>query len=47
MTAVAGHELERGGIEFAARIAAETDGNPFFAEEIRRGLSESRRACLR
>jgi class 3 adenylate cyclase/tetratricopeptide (TPR) repeat protein len=41
MTAVAGHELEPDGIELAAQIAAETDGNPFFVGEILRGLSES------
>jgi class 3 adenylate cyclase len=41
MTAVAGHELEPDGVELAARIAAETDGNPFFVVEILRGLSES------
>ena len=41
MTAVAGHELEADGIELAGQIATETDGNPFFVEEILRGLSES------
>jgi class 3 adenylate cyclase len=41
MTAVAGHELDQDGIELAAQIAAETDGNPFFVGEILRGLSES------
>jgi class 3 adenylate cyclase len=41
MTAMAGHELEHDGIELAARIAAETDGNPFFVGEILRGFSES------
>jgi DNA-binding SARP family transcriptional activator len=41
MTAAAGHELEAGGVELAAQIAAETDGNPFFVGEILRGLSES------
>jgi class 3 adenylate cyclase len=41
MTAVAGHELEADGVELAAQIAAETDGNPFFVGEILRGLSES------
>jgi class 3 adenylate cyclase len=41
MTALAGHELEADAIELAAQIAAETDGNPFFAGEILRGLSES------
>jgi class 3 adenylate cyclase len=41
MTAVAGHELEADGVELAGRIAAETDGNPFFVAEILRGLSES------
>ena len=41
MTAVAGHELDQDGIELAAQIAEETDGNPFFVGEILRGLSES------
>ena len=41
MSAVAGHELEADGIELAAQIAAETDGNPFFVGEILLGLSES------
>jgi class 3 adenylate cyclase/tetratricopeptide (TPR) repeat protein len=41
MTAVAGHELDQDGVELAAQIAAETDGNPFFVGEILRGLSES------
>jgi class 3 adenylate cyclase len=41
MTAVAGHELEADGLELAAQIAAETNGNPFFVGEILRGLSES------
>ena len=41
MTAVAGHELDADGIELAAQIAAETEGNPFFVGEILLGLSES------
>ena len=41
MTAAAGHELDQDGVELAARIARETDGNPFFVGEILRGLSES------
>src|SRR5579871_3010705 len=41
MTAVAGHELEEDGVELAAHITAETDGNPFFVGEILRALSES------
>src|SRR5262249_20117492 len=41
MTAVAGHELARDGVALAARIAADTGGNPFFVGEILRGLSES------
>jgi tRNA A-37 threonylcarbamoyl transferase component Bud32 len=41
MTAVAGHELEEDGLELAAQIAAETDGNPFFVGEILRALSET------
>ena len=41
MSAVAGHELEPDAMELAARIATETDGNPFFVGEVLRGLSES------
>ncbi|HXW58884.1 MAG TPA: AAA family ATPase, partial [Solirubrobacteraceae bacterium] len=41
MTAVAGHELDKDGLELAAQIARETDGNPFFVAEILRGLDES------
>jgi hypothetical protein len=41
MSAVAGHELEADGIDLAVKIAAETDGNPFFVGEILLGLSES------
>jgi class 3 adenylate cyclase len=41
ITEIAGHELEADAIELAGRIAAETDGNPFFVGEILRGLSES------
>jgi len=41
MTAMAGHELEADGLELAAQIAHETDGNPFFVGEVLRGLSES------
>ena len=41
MTAMAGHELDRVGVELAGEIAQETDGNPFFVGEILRGLSES------
>jgi hypothetical protein len=41
MTAVAGHELDQDGLQLAAQIAAETDGNPFFVGEILLGLSES------
>jgi class 3 adenylate cyclase len=41
MSAVAGHELEADAVELAGRIAADTDGNPFFVGEILRGLSES------
>ncbi len=41
LSAVSGHALPADGIELAAQIAAETDGNPFFVGEILRGLSES------
>jgi class 3 adenylate cyclase len=39
--AAAGHDLDADGIALAGEIAAETDGNPFFAGEILRNLSES------
>jgi class 3 adenylate cyclase len=41
MGSVAGHELDSDAIDLADRIAAETDGNPFFVGEILRGLIES------
>jgi hypothetical protein len=41
MTKIAGHELDRDGVELAAQIASETDGNPFFVAEMLRGLFES------
>ena len=41
MAAVAGHELAEDGVELAARIAEETEGNPFFVAEILNGLRES------
>ncbi|HEX4187386.1 MAG TPA: AAA family ATPase [Solirubrobacteraceae bacterium] len=41
LTAVAGHELDRDGIELAAQIAEETGGNPFFVSETLRSLRES------
>jgi class 3 adenylate cyclase len=41
MATVAGHELTQDGLELAARIAEETDGNPFFVAEILNGLRES------
>ena len=41
LTAIAGHELDEDGLELAAEIAAETDGNPFFVGEILRSLLES------
>jgi hypothetical protein len=41
LTAAAGHELDREGIELAGQIAGETDGNPFFVAEILRSLFES------
>lgn len=37
----AGHELDERGLAFAAAIAAETEGNPFFIGEVLRHLSES------
>jgi class 3 adenylate cyclase len=41
MASIAGHELAEDGVELAARIAEETDGNPFFVGEILNGLRES------
>jgi class 3 adenylate cyclase len=41
LTAAAGHELDEDGIELAAQIAEETDGNPFFVAEILRSLLEA------
>ncbi len=41
MEAVAGHELDGDGRALAAEIARETAGNPFFAGEVLRHLTES------
>ncbi len=41
LTAIAGHELDQDGLELAAEIATETDGNPFFVGEILRSLLEA------
>lgn len=41
MEAIAGHELDRDGRELAAQITRETAGNPFFAGELLRHLTES------
>jgi class 3 adenylate cyclase/tetratricopeptide (TPR) repeat protein len=41
MEAAAGHELDEGGRELAAEITRETAGNPFFAGELLRHLTES------
>lgn len=41
MEAVAGHELDEGGRALAAEITRETAGNPFFAVELLRHLTES------
>jgi class 3 adenylate cyclase len=41
MEATAGHELEDAGIELAAALHAETQGNPFFVGEVLRHLAES------
>jgi class 3 adenylate cyclase/tetratricopeptide (TPR) repeat protein len=40
MTAAAGHDIGHVGIELAAQIALETDGNPFFVGEILQHLTE-------
>ncbi len=41
MEAAAGHELDEAGRELASEIARETSGNPFFAVELLRHLTES------
>ncbi len=41
MEAAAGHELDEDGRALARQITRETDGNPFFAGELLRHLSES------
>jgi predicted ATPase/class 3 adenylate cyclase len=41
MEAAAGHELDEEGRALAAEIARETSGNPFFAVELLRHLTES------
>ena len=41
MEAAAGHELERAGRRLAEEITRETAGNPFFAVELLRHLTES------
>jgi tetratricopeptide (TPR) repeat protein len=41
MEAAAGHELDEDGRELAAEITRETAGNPFFAGELLRHLTES------
>jgi class 3 adenylate cyclase len=41
VTAAAAQELDEDGVQLAGEIAAETDGNPFFVEEILRSLLEA------
>lgn len=41
MEAIAGHELDEDGRELAAQITRESAGNPFFAGELLRHLTES------
>jgi class 3 adenylate cyclase/tetratricopeptide (TPR) repeat protein len=41
LTAAAGHDIGHVGMELAAEIAQETDGNPFFVGEILQHLTES------
>jgi class 3 adenylate cyclase len=43
MAAAAGHELDADGLVLAKEIATETDGNPFFVQEVLRSLVESGR----
>ncbi len=43
MEAAAGHELDADGLALAGEIASETDGNPFFVQEVLRSLVESGR----
>jgi len=43
LAAAAGHDLDAEGLALAGEIASETDGNPFFVEEVRRSLVESGR----
>jgi class 3 adenylate cyclase len=41
LEATAGHELDEDGRELALKITNETEGNPFFARELLRHLTES------
>jgi class 3 adenylate cyclase/tetratricopeptide (TPR) repeat protein len=41
LTAAAGHDIGELGLQLAAEIARETDGNPFFVGEILQHLTES------
>ena len=41
MEALAGHDLDERGVEFAHAVRTETDGNPYFVSEIIRDLTES------
>jgi class 3 adenylate cyclase/tetratricopeptide (TPR) repeat protein len=43
LSAAAGHELDDDGVALAGEIAQETNGNPFFVEEVLRSLLESGR----
>lgn len=41
LVAAGGHDLEDDGVEFARRLVAETEGNPFFVTEVIRHLVET------
>ena len=41
MEAMAGYALDEVGVDLARAVHRETDGNPFFATEVLRHLSET------
>ena len=46
LEAAAGHDLSKEGLDLAHAVYGETDGNPFFVEEVLRHISESGGALL-